>query len=81
MRWLAELVVMFGGKVQPCRPIARCDGLRIEGDVSQAPINIAPLDDGLLSAQFDFFAGGAGRATPQGSYFSLGSGMRSSAAL
>src|SRR5438552_2075699 len=30
---------------------------------------------------FDFFAGSAGRAPLQGSYFSLGSGMRSSAAL
>jgi hypothetical protein len=39
---------------------------------------------GLRSAgrgHFGFLAGSAGRATPQGSYFSLGSGMRSRAAL
>ena len=33
------------------------------------------------SRYLGFFAGSAGRATPHGSYFSLGSGMRSSAAL
>jgi len=32
-------------------------------------------------AYFGFLAGSEGRATPHGSYFSFGSGMRSSAAL
>ena len=40
---------------------------------------VQPSDNG--PRYFVFFAGSAGRATPQGSYFSLGSGILSSAAL
>jgi hypothetical protein len=41
----------------------------------------SPLDYGELDVYFGVLAGSAGRAIPHGSYFSLGTGMRSSAAL
>jgi len=45
------------------------------------PAGAIPVPFAILAICFDFLAGSAGRATPQGSYFSLGSGILSSAAF
>jgi hypothetical protein len=57
-------------------------------DARQTDALVAVVVDGFSNLQcvlaapyLDFFAGSAGRATPHGSYFCLGSGILSIAAL
>src|SRR5262249_48257404 len=71
------LVTLSNGKVQ-VQACNRSRNHRCNDNLSQIPLNLCL---GAAEPYLDFFAGSAGRAPLQGSYFSFGSGMRSSAAL